>query len=280
MTTKLGTAETIRRYAVKSMQGEEIDKADVIEGGLVGDRAFALIDRETGKVASAKFPQKWRTLIQFSAAFKETPTADGPLPPLSLTRPDDTVLDAGGGDLDAELSDIIGREVALTSVQPETISVERLDPLAAEETIVDIGDIMTKGRFADYAPIHLITTASLKALAKRAPDVQFDPRRFRPNIVIETPGDQTGFVENSWVGKMIQIGENVRLRITDPSPRCAIPTLAQADLPQNQKVIRTVVAHNKVAVPAFDGKELPCLGVYGFVERTGALHKGDAVRVV
>ena len=280
MNITIGTVRTLRRYAVKSMQGEELDKASVIEGGLVGDRAFALIDKETGKVASAKFPQKWRTLIQFSAGFTETPIADGPLPPLALTRPDGAVMDADGDDLDAELSDIVGREVTLTSVQPETISVERLDPLAAEETIADIGNLMTAGRFADYAPIHLITTASLAALAEESPDVQFAPRRFRPNIVIETPDDQTGFVENAWVGQMIQIGENVRLRITDPSPRCAIPTLAQGDLPQDQNVIRTVVANNKVAVPAFDGKELPCLGVYGFVERTGMLQKGDAVRIV
>ncbi len=280
MTTTVGTVSILRRYAVKSMQGEELDEASLIEGGLVGDRAFALIDKETGKVASAKFPQKWRTLIQFSAGFTEPPTAGETLPPLALTRPDGAMMDASCDTLDAELSDIIGREVTLTSVQPETISVERLDPLAAEETIVDIGDLMTTGRFADYAPIHLITTASLAALGEHAPDVQFDPRRFRPNIVIETPDDQSGFVENGWVGQMIEIGENVRLRITDPSPRCAIPTLAQDDLPQDQNVIRTVVTHNKVAVPAFDGKELPCVGVYGFVERTGALQKGDAVRIV
>lgn len=278
--TTIGTVLGLRRYAVKSMQGEELNKTDVTEGGLVGDRAFALIDKATGKVASAKYPQKWRKLIQFSAAFTETPSAGGVLPAIAVTRPDGLPLDAEGDDLDAKLSDIVGRDVTLTSVRPDTISVERLDPLAADETIVDIGEVMMKGRFADYAPLHLITTASLAALAEQSPDVQFDPRRFRPNIVIKTPDDQTGFLENAWIGRMIEIGEEVRLRITDPSPRCAIPTLGQGDLPLEPKVIRTVVANNKVAVPAFEGRELPCVGVYGFVERVGALQKGDAVRIL
>jgi uncharacterized protein YcbX len=280
MTTKMGTVRTLRRYAVKSMQGEDLDECSVIEGGLVGDRAYALIDKATGKVASAKFPQKWRKLIQFSAAFTETPTAGGTLPPLYIARPDGARVDTSSEKLDAELSAMLGREVTLTSVQPKTISVERLDPLATKETIVDIGDLMTTGRFADYADIHLITTASLKTLSEQSPNVRFDARRFRPNIVVETPDDLTGFVENTWVGQMIQIGEHVRLRITDPSPRCAIPTLAQGDLPQDQQVIRTIATHNKIPVPVFDGKELPCAGVYGFVERTGALKKGDAVRIV
>ena len=204
MTTKIGTVRTLRRYPVKSMQGEDFDQAPVTEGGIIGDRGFALIDKATGKVASAKYPKKWRKLIQFSASFTKTPTAEGPLPPLSITQPDGTVLIASGGDLDAELSNIIGREVTLTSVQPDTVSVERLDPLAEDEIIVDIGDFMMKGRFADYAPIHLITTASLAELAKRSPNAQFDLRRFRPNIVVEAPDGQTGFVENEWVGAHYQ----------------------------------------------------------------------------
>ena len=279
MTTKIGTVRTLRRYPVKSMQGEDFDQAPVTEGGIIGDRGFALIDKATGKVASAKYPKKWRRLIQFSASFTKTPKAEGPLPPLSITQPDGTVLIASGGDLDAELSNIIGREVTLTSVQPDTVSVERLDPLAEDEIIVDIGDFMMKGRFADYAPIHLVTTASLAELAKRSPDVQFDLRRFRPNIVVEAPEGQTGFVENEWVGRVISIGKEVRLRVTDPTPRCALPTLAQSDLPQDQNVIRTIVDHNKVAVPAFDGAELPCVGIYAFVEQTGVLQKGDELRI-
>jgi uncharacterized protein YcbX len=245
----------------------------VIDGGIIGDRAFALMDKSTGKVASAKHPQKWRDLIQFGASFVSMPTAEAPLPPISLTRPDGSDLVGGREDLDAEISEILGRTVTLTSVRPEAVSVDRLDPLAADESIADIGAFMMEGRFADYAAIHLLSTASLAKLAELYPDGQFDVRRFRPNVVVTTPDEQTGFVENEWVGRMITIGKDVRLRVTDPTPRCAIPTLGQRDLPKDPKIIRTVADHNQVAVPAFDGAELPCVGVYAFVEQAGILRR-------
>ncbi|MDP9257522.1 MAG: MOSC N-terminal beta barrel domain-containing protein, partial [Actinomycetota bacterium] len=52
----VGTIRALWRYPVKSMLGEELDAVDLSEGGVVGDRAYALRDRETGKVASAKHP--------------------------------------------------------------------------------------------------------------------------------------------------------------------------------------------------------------------------------
>lgn len=278
-TSTIGTVKSLRRYPVKSMQGEDLDEASVVDGGFLGDRAYALIDKATGKVASAKYPQKWRKLIQFDAAFTEPPATGAPLPQVSVTRPDGTDLVGGRDDIDAEISRILGRDVMLSSEQPETISVERLDPLAAEESIADIGALMMKGRFADYAAIHLVSSASLAALAECCPQSEFDVRRFRPNVVVHIPNDQTGFVENEWVGRIISIGEDVRLRVTDPTPRCAMPTLSQSNLPQDPKVIRTVLDHNKVAVPAFDDAELPCVGVYAFVEKTGTLNKGDSVRI-
>lgn len=277
--SEIGNVKRLRRYAVKSMQGEDMDEAPVIDGGIIGDRAYALIDKSTGKIASAKHPQKWRELIQFGASFVSMPTAEAPLPPISLTCPDGSDLVSGRDDLDAEISGILGRNVTLTSVRPEAVSVERLDPLAEDESIADIGAFMMKGRFTDYAAIHLLSTASLAMLAELYPKAQFDVRRFRPNVVVATPDEQTGFVENEWVGRMITIGKDVRLRVTDPTPRCAIPTLGQRDLPQDPKVIRTVADHNQVAVPAFDGAELPCVGVYAFVEQAGTLRKGDPIRI-
>ncbi len=39
-----GLVLSIHRYPVKSMQGEQIDVCEVTERGLLGDRAFALVD--------------------------------------------------------------------------------------------------------------------------------------------------------------------------------------------------------------------------------------------
>ena len=90
---------------------------------------------------------------------------------------------------------------------PEAVSVERLDPLADEETVVDIGELMMAGRFSDYAALHLIATATLARLAELRPESAFDVRRFRPNMIIASPEGDRGFVENGWVGRELAIGE-------------------------------------------------------------------------
>ena len=170
--------------------------------------------------------------------------------------------------------------VALTSERPATVSVERLDPLAEEETVVDIGGLMMAGRFSDYAALHLMTTATMARLAELRPGSSFAVRRFRPNVTIATPEGARGFVENGWVGRELAIGDEVRLRISDPTPRCSIPTLAQKDLARDPGVLRTVVEHNSIPVPVLDDERLPYAGVYAFVVRGGTVKPDDAVRVM
>ena len=274
-----GTVEALWRYPVKSMAGARLDEAQIGEGGILGDRAYAAIDRASGRVGSAKLPKKWAGLIGLAADFVAPPQAGAPLPPVRIVWPDGTAVASDAPEADARLSETLGRPVALTAERPETVSVERLDPLADEETIVDIGALMMAGRFSDYAALHLITTASLARLAELRPDSAFDVRRFRPNIVIASPEGAPGFVENGWVGRELAIGSDVRLRISDPAPRCSVPTLAQEGLPKDPQVLRTVAEHNTVPVPALEGEPLPCAGVYAFVIRGGTVKTGDAVRI-
>ena len=278
-TREVGAVKALLRYAVKSMNGEDLDEALITEGGILGDRAYALIDRTNGKVASAKYPKKWGRVIELSARFVEPPRADAPPPPVRITWPKGEVVVSDAGDVDARISETLGRPVTLTTARPVDVSLERLDPLEAEETISDIGDLMMEGRFSDYAALHLLTTATLARLSELGPASQFDARRFRPNLVVETAEDQSGFVENDWVGRTLAIGESVRLRVSDPTPRCAIPTLAQTGLPMDPKVLRSIVEHNRLAVPLLDGKLLPCAGVYAFVVQGGTLRSGDPVRI-
>ncbi len=274
-----GAVKALWRYPVKSMAGASLDEAAVADGGILGDRAYAVIDRTSGRVGSAKYPKKWAGLIALAADFVSPPQAGAPLPPVRIVWPDGTAVASDGGEADARLSETLARPVTLTAQRPETVSVERLDPLADEETVVDIGALMMAGRFSDYAALHLITTATLARLAELRPESAFDVRRFRPNILIASPDGAPGFVENGWVGREIAIGSDVRLRISDPAPRCSVPTLAQAGLPQDPQVLRTVAEHNTVPVPALEGEALPCAGVYAFVIRGGTVKKGDPVRV-
>src|SRR6201982_1018788 len=76
-----GSALSVLCYPVKSMMGEELTAADVREGGLIGDRAYALIDNSTGKIASAKNPRKWARLFDCHASFVD-PRKDHSIPPV------------------------------------------------------------------------------------------------------------------------------------------------------------------------------------------------------
>jgi uncharacterized protein YcbX len=278
-TKDIGAVKTLWRYAVKSMNGEDLDEASIAEGGILGDRAYAVIDQSNGKVASAKYPKKWSKLIELSARFVQPPRADAAPPPVRITWPTGEEVVSDAGDVNALISEAVGRPVTLTTARPENISLERLDPLEAEETILDIGELMMEGRFSDYAALHLLTTATLARLSELRPESQFDAKRFRPNLVVETAGDQSGFIENDWVGRTVAIGDDVRLRVSDPTPRCSIPTLAQTGLPKDPKVLRTIVEHNRLAVPLLEGEMLPCAGVYAFVVQGGTVRRGDPVRV-
>ena len=275
-----GAVKALWRYPVKSMAGAKLDEAPVAEGGILGDRGYAVIDRASGRVGSAKTPRKWAALLTLCAEYVEPPRTGAPLPPVRIVWPDGSAAASDGGGVDARLSETLGRPVSLAAERPETVSVERLDPLAEEETIVDIGALMMPGRFSDYAALHLITTATLARLAELRPESRFAARRFRPNVTIASPEGAQGFVENDWVGRDLAIGDEVRLRISDPAPRCSIPTLGQGDLDKDPAVLRTIVEHNSVPVPVLDGEMLPCAGVYGFVLRGGTVRRGDALRVL
>ena len=86
-----GSVASLWRYPVKSMMGEQLDTAQVMPGGLLGDRAYALVDPSSGKVVSAKNPQKWPNLFSFRAAFAEAPQAGREIPPVRITLPDGTI---------------------------------------------------------------------------------------------------------------------------------------------------------------------------------------------
>src|SRR2546428_11583435 len=89
---QLGSIGSLWRYPVKSMMGEELNAAEITERGLLGDRAYALVDRSDGKVASAKNPRKWPHLFDFRAAFVDPPRPGAKLPPVHITLPDGTVV--------------------------------------------------------------------------------------------------------------------------------------------------------------------------------------------
>ena len=278
-TTAAGTVVSLWRYPVKSMLGEELNSSYVTERGLVGDRSYAVLDKETGKVASAKNPRKWGNLFDFRAAFIEDPpqVAEN-IPPVRITFPDGThIYSDQADDIDHALSKVLGREVRLMRANLENPSYEEYWPdiegLAQREKVTD--EAMPPQTFFDIAVIHIFTTSTIDRLRELYPEGRFEVRRFRPNIVIESSSSSSSgekkekkkdFIENLWVGKKLMIGEDIILRVIAPCTRCVMITLPQADLPNDLGILRTVAQYNRVTA-----------GVYATVHKGGTIRRGDQV---
>ena len=262
-----GHVVAIWRYPVKSMMGEELNVTELAERGVVGDRALALVDAETGKIVSAKNPRRWPNLFEFRAALVEPPRDRHALPPVRITFPDGDTLTTDQAEVESRLSAAVGRTVRLARSAVEGATAEGYWPdhdwLAQRDEVFEFP--LPPGTFFDAATIHLVTTASLDRLQSIAPGSQFEPRRFRPNFVIQVPEGTAGFVEKEWIGRTLALGEAV-LRIDGPCPRCIMTTLRQGDLPKDPNVLRTAVQANEGNV-----------GVYASVVRGGQVHRGDAV---
>jgi uncharacterized protein YcbX len=262
---EVGTVQALRRYPVKSMLGEKLAEAVVAPTGVAGDRGFALIDLETGRVASAKQPRLWRDLLQCSAA--------GEGRSLTITLPDGRTITSA--DADAALSELLGRKVRLSHDRSDGDTIARPDPEDVIEhgvtadvdyRLLHIGGAAAGATFVDYAPISIITTSTLA-------QVGTDWIRYRPNVVVATADDEPPFTENTWAGGEIRLGP-VRVRGLKPISRCAIPTLAHGDLPANPDAVRALLTLNRISRPG-DGPK-PCLGVYAEVLEGGTVRPGDA----
>ncbi|MSS75324.1 MAG: MOSC domain-containing protein [Methyloglobulus sp.] len=274
------TVATLWRYPVKSMMGEELNGSEVSTDGLLGDRAYALIDVETGKVVSAKNPKKWPDFFTYRATFATPPSQDS-LQALWITLPDGTVLHSDQRDINEKLTQALGHKVVLQTQSPKDAKLEQFWPEyegeANEVSNEAVAGDAPQGSFFDYAALHLLTTSSIAAMQHHYPEGRFEVRRFRPNIMVDTSG-QEGFVENDWVGKVIKLGDSLRLQVTDPCPRCVMPTLAQGDLPQDNGIFKNGIAKNKPMVP-FADKELPSVGVYARVLTPGWVKRGDVITI-
>lgn len=268
--SSVGSVVSLWRYPVKSMMGEELNASEVTGNGLLGDRAYALVDPSTGKVVSAKNPRKWGRLFDFRASFVETPRGGVHLPPVRITLPNGVVVTSAEPEAAKVLSQALGREVLLGTTAPPAPSLEEYWPdiegLAHRETVTD--ESMPAGTFFDLATVHVLTTATLDRLRELYPQGRFEVRRFRPNIVVESTGGASGFVEDGWVGRTLAVGDNVRLQVTGACPRCVMTTLPQGDLPRDPGILRTASLHHHVNV-----------GVYASVLRGGFVRRSDPVRL-
>src|SRR5919201_1823667 len=291
---QVGTVKALWRYPVKSMRGEELDRVDVTQDGLVGDRAYALRDKETGKVASAKHPKLWPNLLACRAAFVDPPSTADELPPVRIELADGDVVQSDAADVDAVLSRFFSRDVELASAAQNGYTIdqyhpdeENYDPGGHRDEVVEarlgaaffdeqgVPSAVPGASFFDLFPLSILTTSSLEELGEREPESRFDARRFRMNVIVETSAH--GFVENEWLGRSMAIGDDAQVGIALPDPRCFMPSLAQEDLPKDPRILKALVQHNRIDV---EGTLYPCAGVYAVAEATGTIRRDDRVSLI
>lgn len=290
--TIVGSVARLWTFPVKSMRGERVEQGEFTDRGLVGDRAYALLDAETGKVVSAKSVRLYPDLFGCRAAFVEPPGLNGDLPPVRITLPDGRSVTSDSSDIDRVLSAFFQRDVTLARAAPDDFTidqyhpdVEDADPSGHRDIVVEqklgsaffdeagLPSPVPAGAFFDLFPASVLTTSTLDRLNELQPESSFDERRFRMNVIVDT--DDAGFVENDWVGRELAIGDTVRLNVALPDPRCVMTTLAQEELPRDTEVLRALVRHNKVQVG--DAGQFPCAGAYAVVETSGTVRTDDRV---
>ncbi len=244
MADSLGTVTGLWIYPVQSLRGQAMPALDFRAGGLTGDRGYGIADLETGiMVGSSSAKRAWRPLVTWEAVYVRPLQDPVDLPPVEIRFPDGTRLMSDDAEVHRRLSDRLGRAVEL----------QRNDGSKAQKRY-------------DLSHCHLLTSATLKRLSAAYPAGNFDPARFRPNILLDCGGD-VGFIENAWIGQTVAAESGARLEVTADCVRCAMTTREQGDLPSDPGILHTVTALNRTHA-----------GIYAGVAAAGKVAMGDAVR--
>ncbi|WP_461534858.1 MOSC domain-containing protein [Spongorhabdus nitratireducens] len=202
---KHGVINSLWRYPVKSLQGEQLKKVEVDSRGIKGDRLYAISNPE-GKFGSGKNTRRFRRidgLLSLGASL----ITDG----VTVRFPDGSSLNKGDIGLDQQLSETLGQPVSLTREN-------------------DIPHF-------DAGAVHIMTTASLLSLQQLCPDAEIAAPRFRPNIVIDCE-----FTDQELIGKTLHINDVV-LEITGKTERCRMVALDQPGYEYRPEVLKTVSQH-------------------------------------
>ncbi|MBW2695644.1 MAG: MOSC domain-containing protein [Deltaproteobacteria bacterium] len=278
---EVGTIAGIYRYPVKSMLGEELDASLLGQNGIPGDRAWGVRDELRGDF----FVGKRSAALMSCSAWYAAGTESGLVPKIRLPGGETFRADSEGAA--GRIGQVVGREVTLWPAVPEA---RQARPKDGRSLLDEMQDLMARkegepipdfsnpapelleiyarnGPFFDAFPLLLLTRRSLESLAKAAPDVEMDVRRFRPNVLIET-AEPGSFPEEHWIGHRVRIG-SAEVSIHSACIRCVMTTHGFADVPKDARVMRTLVKEAK-------GN----LGVYAIVEEPGKVRRGDPLTLL
>lgn len=275
---RVGTIDELWRYPVKSMRGTTVNEIFITEHGALGDRAWALRDVESGRIASAK---KFPRLLEFRATYEDEPMRDKP-GRVRIETPDGQAVDPEDPDASRRISDILGHPLQLenqahedekTSIDRKTVfgdvPVSEMKPDWTPETMPDYFRLL-KNSFFEIGPLFVLASGSVDHLLKlQGGTALIDRRRFRPNLFVDTAPETDRFIEDDWIGGTLAVGETLALDEFQPTLWCVTSTLAQEELPRDLSILRTTAKEHK-----------GCLGVYASVRTPGVARVGDPVALL
>ena len=258
----IGKVQSLWRYPVKSMRGEELDEAFMGFSGFYGDRVFAF----TSSAAPKGFPfftgREQSDMLRYRPRFRDPDQARRPtnLTEAEGIAPGVTPVFAGPADFIVDVETPSG----------EVLAVD--DPMLMQKLGEGIGDkhSLTLSRsdraMTDCRPVSMFAVQTARQLGEEI-GTEIDQRRFRANIYVnlESAG---GFGEDSFIGHSLRIGSKAVLSILERDPRCKMITLDPDTAESNGDVLRKVAkAHDGMA------------GVYGAVLVEGIVRKGDSIEL-
>jgi uncharacterized protein YcbX len=259
----IGTVDSLWRYPVKSMRGEELNEAFVGFSGLYGDRFFAFRSSASPKGFPYLTAREQRKLLQYRPRYQN---ADKAARPVNLAEAEN--LAPGATPVFADMSDLMAAVEAPTG---ESLAID--DPALIRmlregvSGSPDLKLVRSHRAMTDCRPVSLLSVQTARRLGEEIETI-VDKRRFRANIYLDVTG-AGGLLEDDFVGRSVRIGSKVVVSILERDPRCVMITL-DPDLAESKPQILRQVAQ------AHDGMA----GVYGAVLVEGMVRKGDAVELL
>ena len=257
----IGTVESLWRYPVKSMRGEELDELFAGFSGVYGDRLFAF----SSSASPTGFPfltaREQREMLRYRPRFRQPDKAARPINQAEAEKlpPGVTPLYADPDDLKLDVETPTGSALAID------------DPALIEALRQGIDDkhqltlLRSERALTDCRPLSIFGIQSARKLGEET-GITVDKRRFRANIYLDLA---EGFAEDEFVGRSIRIGPKVIVSILERDPRCMMITLDPDTGEKEPALLKKVAqAHSGMA------------GVYGAVIIEGMLRKGDAVELL
>ena len=244
----------IWRYPVKSLQGEALEEGIVERDGLQGDRQWGIREGRKGRILTAR---RRPELLHAAASYREGQPV--------ITLPDGRVGEGPGPRTDHLLSQWLGSPVSLVSSLDAAPGRAEYFEDATDDTSQAIEWTMPESRYVDAAALLVLTTASLRTAGALHPAGSWQPRRFRPNLLLDTPGQ--GWPEDRWIGHRLHAG-TATLAPTEGCIRCTMVTRDQPGIDADRDVFRVLARHHDAR-----------FGVWCDVATSGAVALGDEVEV-